>query len=212
MKFVRACLFGSFAVLPVLGCVSGPALDNPQQFETREGQLELENPVVVAPRATSDESYRVVFEQILDAIDDYFPIESAKPLSGKIVCKPTIAPGYEQVWRPGSPDPHERLTATTQQMRFRCEVDIRAAEPSGYLISVVVYKELKDTPTPTLPNTNVSIFNDGATVDRDFQIVDAIAPTSGLPSGARWIPKGRDTAIEQKILKKIQRLQWKVNN
>lgn len=210
MKIVRGLLF--LGVLPVVGCVSGPALDNPQQFGLREGQLDLENPIVVAPRATSDESYRIVFEQILDAIDDYFPIESAKPLSGKIVCKPTIAPGYDQPWRPGSPDFYERLTATTQHMRYRCEVDIRAAEPSGYLISVVVYKELKDSPVPSLPNTGVSIFNDGATVDRDYQIVDPIAPTAGLGPGARWIPKGRDMAIEQKILKKIQRLQWKEYN
>jgi hypothetical protein len=212
MKNFHSSLLGCVGLCALFGCVSGPALDNPQQFELREGPFDVENPVVVAPRATSDESYRIVFEQILDAIDDYFPIASAKPLSGKIVCKPTIAPGYEQPWRPGSPDFQERLTATTQQMRYRCEVDIRAAEPSGYLIGVVVYKELKDTPVPTLPNTSVAIFNDGATVDRDYQIVEAIAPTANLPSGSRWIPKGRETAIEQKILKKIQRLQWQVNN
>jgi hypothetical protein len=189
-------------VLALAGCVSGPMADNP--LLVQPGVVVGENPIVVAPGQHSPAAFANVFENVLDVMDDYFEIAYANRHDGRIVGVPRIAPGYEQPWKPGSPDHYERMLATGQTMRHRCFARIRPAEVGGYYVDVMVLKELLDDDRPTIPMTSSTAFRDAGTVDRTFEVVD---PT--LPSilGERWIPKGRDCALEQAILHQIQSCQ-----
>lgn len=196
-----ACLL---ALLPA-GCVTGPRADNP--LHINQAECACENPVLVFPGRAGD-AYAEVFDRVLDVVDDHFSIAYANRYEGRIIAKPTIAPGFEQPWKPGAPDKYERLLATFQAYRYRCEVRIREAHPTGYFVNVVVWKELKDYPTPAAPQYSPAVFGDMSTVDRDqFLVVDPAATTPLSDGSDRWIPKGRDQDIEQQILRKLQRCQ-----
>jgi hypothetical protein len=199
-----ACLL---ALLPA-GCMTGPLLDNPMRLPGSVAGDCTHPPathVDFAAGPPPGEAYRELFERVLDAVDDYFPIAYANRYEGRILGRPTLAPGYEQLWRPGSPDKYDRLLATLQAYRYRCEVRIREADPSGYFVDVVVRKELKDYAAPSGQFTSVPVYGDVWTVDRDhFFIVDPDVTAPLSEPGERWIPKGRETAIEQAILRKLQ--------
>ena len=205
MRRMRAALL--LALMPA-GCMTGPLFDNPMRIDAGLEPAACENPVLVFPGQPGPEAYAEVFDKVLDVVDDYFPIAFATRYEGRIVGKPTIAPGYEQPWKPGSPDVYQRTLATLQAYRYRCEVRIRAAEPSGYYVQVTVLKDLKDYASPAGPGTTAPVFGDASTVDRtQFLIVDPEATSPLSAASDRWIPKGRDTALEQAILRKLQRCQ-----
>src|SRR5262245_1321489 len=195
---------GWIAVVLSAGCVSGPQAENPLWLRPGVTGHQCENPVLIAPGPAAPGAYEEAFEKVLDVVDDYFEIAYANRYDGRIVGVPHIAPGYEQPWKPGSPDHHERLLATLQTYRHRCFVQIRPADQGGFLVQVTVYKELKDDDKPSIPSSGSAAFRDFGTVDRTFEVVD---PTLPITPGERWIPKGQDHALEQAILKKIQRCQ-----
>ena len=76
----------------------------------------------------------------------------------QIITKPRIAPGYEQFWKPGNPDPRGRLLATFQTIRQTAVAEIRAGERGGYLVYVVVEKELEDLAKPTQARIGGAVF------------------------------------------------------
>jgi hypothetical protein len=192
------------ALLALAGCYTTPMADNPTLVGPGPIAPLTENPILVAPGQPSPAVEAEVFEKVLDVVDDYFEIAYANRYDRRIVGVPRIAPGLEQPWKPGSPDLSERLLATMQTMRHRCFVQIQPAEVGGYYVHVMVLKELLDDPRPTIPMTGSTAFRDAGTVERTFEVVD---PTLPPVIGERWIPKGRDCALEQAILKKIQRCQ-----
>lgn len=203
MRRLRAaCLL---AMLPA-GCATGPLLDNPTLVPGVTANGNVENPVLIHPASDGvGKSYPEVFDEVLDVIDDYFPIDYANRYEGRVLGKPTLAPGFEQPFRRGSPDLYERLLATYQAYRYRCEVRIREADPSGYYVTVIVRKELKDYSAPSGLFTAVPLFGDAATVDRDqFLVVSPDVTTPANDPSDRWIPKGRETALEQAILRQLQ--------
>lgn len=194
--------------LTTAGCMSGPLFDNPMKVDGANADCACENPVLINPRTTSTTAYAETFDKVLEVVSGYFPIAYANRYEGRIVAKPMVAPGHERFWKPGSPDHYERTLVTLQPYRYQCEVRIREAEPSGYFVQVTVNKELADYPNPSAPFTTASVFGDTSTVERqDFVIVapDATKPLSGRND--RWIPKGRDTAFEQAILRALQKCQ-----
>jgi|SRR5262245_34874189 len=195
------------ALLPA-GCMTGPRLDNPMRLGAG-GDCGCANPILIEPAVAdpqiAGDAYRELFDRLLDVVDDYFPLAYANRYEGRILGKPTLAPGFEQPWKPGSPDNYERLLATLQAYRYRCEVQIREAVPTGYFVEVIVRKELKDYPTPSGQFSGVAIFGDAWTVDRDNFLIVGPDVTSLLTDASdRWIPKGRETAIEQAILSKLR--------
>jgi hypothetical protein len=198
MRRLRAaCVLALLAA----GCVTGPLLDNPLRVEG-VSTADCENPAEagIAPGLV----YAELFDRSLDAVDDFFPIQYANRYEGRILGRPTIAPGYEQPWKPGSPDHYQRTLVTLEPYRYRCELRIREAAKSGYFVQVTVRKELKDYPAPANQFVTVPVFGDVGTVDRDqFLVVDPDATSPIVNPGDRWIPKGRDTAIEQAILRKL---------
>ena len=179
------------------GCLSAPPADNPVLIRTSPGAVE--NPVLVSPGQPTAASYREVFEKCLDVVDDYFDVLVANPYEGRIVTLPRVAPGYEQFWKPGNPDPRQRLLATLQSVRQTAVVEIRTGERGGYLVYVVVDKEIEDLPRPSAVTTGLAIFQESPTVDRAVEVVGPEAA-----GGRAWYKGGRDFAFEQELLRRIR--------
>ncbi|HJZ55212.1 MAG TPA: hypothetical protein VKE74_09650 [Gemmataceae bacterium] len=188
---------GLAVALGVSGCATAPPLDNP--LAVRQPAEGIENPVLVSPGVPTAVSYKEVFEKCIDVLDDYFEIREANPYAGRIVTKPRIAPGYEQVWKGGNPDPRERLLATLQTIRQTATVEIRTGERGGYLVLVVVKKELEDLSRPIHARVGNAVFHDMPTVDRTVEVV---GPTTSAERN--WFEVGRDCAFEQQILRRIR--------
>ena len=194
-RFVRA---GCVGVVGLGGCASVPPVENPALIKPAPDPA-VENPILVQPGVPTPEGYREVYDRVLDAVDDYFQIKPASRYSGQIETLPRIAPGYEQPWKPGSPDPRERLLATFQTLRHYAIVHIWAGERGGYRVSVEVYKEQEDLANPLYARGGNATFQEAPTVDRRVEVVSTATQVAG------WIPIGRDPAFEQAILRKIQR-------
>jgi hypothetical protein len=183
-------------LVPALaGCLSAPPIDNPALVRGEP----IENPVLVSPGQPTAASYREVFEKVVDVLDDYFDLLPPNPYDGRITTKPRIAPGYEQFWKHGNPDPRSRLFATLQSVRQTATVEIRSGERGGYLVYVVVEKELEDVPRPTSAGAGPAVFQEMPTVERQVEVV------SPETTGDRvWFKIGRDYALEQQILRRIR--------
>jgi hypothetical protein len=191
---VRAgCVFA----VGLTGCYAIPPVENPVLVEPATG--DMENPVLVAPGVPTPLGYAEVYDRVLDAVDDYFDFVPGSRYSGEVRTLPRIAAGYEQPWKPGTPDARERLLATFQTIRHHAIVRIQAGERGGYRVYVEVYKELEDLSRPSAATVGAS-FREMPTVDRRVELVTPIAPAERT-----WIPVGRDCAFEQVILRKIQK-------
>jgi hypothetical protein len=189
---------GAMLASGLTGCAAVPPLENPTLVRPRGS--DMENPILVAPGLPTPAGYDDVYSRALDAIDDYFDIKPGSRYSGQIETLPRVAAGYEQPWKPGSPDPHERWLATLQSIRHYAKVRIWAGERGGFRVYVEVYKELENLGRPTQATVGGAAFRESATVDRRAEVIGAIAPAD-----RSWIPAGRDPAFEQAILRKIQR-------
>lgn len=181
-------------MLGATGCASVPPLDNPALVQPGC----VENPVLLAPGLPTPDGYAAVYERVLDAVNDYFNIKAGSRYSGRIETEPRIAPGYEQPLKPGSPDRYERLLATFQTIRHRAIVEIQAGERGGYTVYVEVIKELESLTQPALAVAGPAAFRQAPTVTQRQAIVSVDAVEGN------WIPVGRDVAMEQAILRKIQ--------
>jgi hypothetical protein len=194
-------VLSAVAMLGVGGCVSGPMLENPAVVHMDRPIASGCNPGFV-PGAQSQEAYKRLFTRCLDVVSEYFEIDAANTsrYGGTIRCLPRIAPGIEQPWKPGSPDLYQRMLAFCQTYRHRCLIDITTGQQGGYFVDVKVYKELEDLATPSRATAGEATYRLVPTLERQFSVVE---PALFEPT---WIPKGRDTAIEQAILERVTRL------
>ena len=176
--------------------MTAPPVDNPVLLRNVEP---VENPVLVSPGQPTAESYRQVFEKVVDVLDDYFDLASANPYDGRVATKPRVAPGYEQPWKHGNPDPRQRLLATFQSVRQVATVEIRSGERGGYLVYVVVDRELEDVARPSQNTVGGAVFSDNPTVARGVEIV-----SPETTADRTWFRIGRDYAFEQEILRRIR--------
>jgi hypothetical protein len=177
------------------GCASGPFLDNPMLVPV-DPNVTVENPVYVPGGPTA---YHAVFERIFDVVGDYFEVAFSSRWDGRIETFPRIAPGYEQWWKPGSPDPEQRLLATLQTIRHRAIVQIEPANDGGFFVKVQVFKELEDLPRPVRATAGSASFRSDNTVERQFEVIDPTVFES------QWIPLGEDVKFEQLILQRIKK-------
>lgn len=175
------------------GCATGPLLENPLVVRPDRVPVQ-ENPVYVPQGPLS---YAKVFDRVLDSIDDIWEITYANRYEGRIETLPSIAPGLEQPWKPGSPDFRQRLLAYLQTIRHRCIVLITTADDGGYFIDVKVLKELEDLPAPIQSTAGMASFRNPTTVERQFEVIEPAVYEMN------WVPIGRDYKLEQVILQKI---------
>jgi len=176
------------------GCMTGPIQDNPM-FIRPDPSVHVENPVWVP---NGHVAYGEVFEKTLDIVSDYFDIRFENRYDGRIETLPRISPGYEQFWKPGSPDSYQRLEATLQTIRHRGEVAIEPAPDGGFFVKVLIYKELEDLDRPIRSTAGAASFQTLNPLERQYQVID---PTI---YEANWIPRGRDTEMEQVILQRLK--------
>ncbi len=186
------CLLGG-------GCATAPPIDNPLLAGPRTSGIE--NPVLVSPGVPTQEAYQEVFEKAVDIVGDYFDMDRPNPVAGTIVTKPRIAPGYEQFWKPGNPDPRGRLLATLQTIRQTASLTITPGERGGFLVTVVVDRELEDLARPCQARIGSAVFQENPTVARPFDVVNQDLSTEASQT---WFKVGRDYALEQLILSRIR--------
>ncbi|MGE3806950.1 MAG: hypothetical protein AB7K24_19990 [Gemmataceae bacterium] len=178
------------------GCVtwSGPLVENPA-FVPADPSMCAENPLYV-PQGNN--AYPLVFETVLDVVDDYFEVSYSNRYDGRIETFPQTAPGVEQPWKPGNPNLRDRVEATCQSIRNRAIVLIQPADGAGYFIHVTVFKELEDLPQPSRSTAGAASFRGIPDVERVHEVVDPAVFQD------RWIPRGRNCHIEQLILQRIK--------
>jgi hypothetical protein len=189
----RTAWLGTLALLAA-GCASGPLVGEPAPALPAT-VVYAENPVYLPQ---GGHYYNDVFERILDVVDDYFEVAYANRYDGRIETFPRVAPGFEQPWKPGSPDFYQRLLATTQTIRQRAMVRIDAAQDGGFFVDVKVYKELEDLPRPLRSTAGSASFRSDNTVERQYEVIDAAVFEAG------WIPIGRNLELEAVILQCIK--------
>jgi hypothetical protein len=188
-------LLAATVLAGVGGCMRGPAGD---PLLARADPFDTSNQILLTPANPGPEAYAEVFEKVYDAIDDVFDVAYASRYDGRIETHPRVAPGLEQLFKPGSPDAYERTLATIQSYRHRAFVLIQP-DRDGYVVSVTVFKELEDIPHPSRDAGGGAAFRSDNTVERTYEIIDPSVISWS------WVPKGRDYALEQKLLRKIKR-------
>jgi hypothetical protein len=182
-----------------IGCASAPLIDIPDLMPGEKVTILEQNPFYV-PLGPQKEAYAKVFESILQMLGDYgFEILEADRISGRVETVPRIAPGVGLFLKPGSPALDERILATLQTYRHRISVRIDTADNGGYFIEVIARKELQDLPRPIKQTAGAAIFRTYNTVERQFEVIDATYFESG------WIYKGRDPALEQKLIRSLKK-------
>jgi hypothetical protein len=193
---MRRILVGAAILATLSGCIGRQLSPNPMA-----GQVEAPPASVleVNPPESGPAAYAVVFETVLDVLDDYFDIAHANRYDGQIEGQARVAPGLLQLWKTGSPTFYERLLATSQSIRHRAFVLIQPRPEGGYAIHLTIVKELEDLPQPTRERAGAAAFRSDNSVDRVQEVIDASPPTAG------WIQKGTDPGFEQLILEKIRR-------
>jgi hypothetical protein len=186
--------------LVAVGCgSSGPLFDNPILLRpTTTGPVA--NPALIQ-LGNNGEAYRKIIEKTIDTLNDYrWPIAEVNPYAGIIRTHPTIAPGYEQWFKPGSPDPDKRLLATLQSIRHFAEIKIDVAKDGGYWVDVKVFMELEDVERPIRATAGAAAFrSDDQTVNHEFEVIEPVPVSSG------WIPIGQDAQLEQELLARLKK-------
>ncbi|WP_419194132.1 hypothetical protein [Novipirellula herctigrandis] len=145
-----------------------------------------------------------VWSQVVDAVDDYFRIAREQPvqnsdgmiLDGRLETAYKVGSSWAQPWNKDSTPGFERLQSSLQSIRRRAIVTLRP-QGAGYVIEVVVQKDLEDTDrTQFATETSVSHRHDGTLVREQDRVDDS-------PQTLGWIPLGRDASLEQAILADI---------
>jgi hypothetical protein len=143
----------------------------------------------------------LLWNQTVDAVDDYFRIEREDRVrqiggvltAGRIDTFPTTGSTIFEPWRGDSTPGYEKIHATLQSIRRRATVRVIPVE-GGYLLDVVVQKELEDLDKPEHATAG------GATLRHDGTIVRQQGPPGRYSVTLGWIPIGRDVTLEQRIL------------
>ena len=145
--------------------------------------------------------HEFVWETMVDVVDDYFQIKQEEPVrlvgnvltEGRLDTRPAIGSTIFEPWRRDSASRYEKLESTLQSMRRHAVVRVVPAE-GGYLVDVAVYKELEDVVEPENASAGAATFR------HDSSLTRVVTPVGSQEIHDGWIPKGRDTALEQRIL------------
>jgi hypothetical protein len=141
------------------------------------------------------------WETVVDVIDDYFKIEREQPVrvvgdtltEGRLDTYPQVAATLFEPWHPDSVGGQARLESTLQSLRRLAVVRVMPAE-SGCWVDVAVFKELEDMRRPEHATAGAATFRYDASLTR------VVNPVGQQETNVGWIPQGRDTALEQRIL------------
>jgi len=162
-------------------------------------------PVVENPLFIPAVDRELLWNQLVDTTDDHFRIEHEQRIQqignelteGRIDTFPTVGSTMLEPWRRDSTPGYEKLHATLQTTRRRAE--LRATPTAGgYLVHVMVVKELEDLQRPEHATAG------RATPRHDGTLVDRPMSRHFGPPTLGWIPLGRDTSLEQRMLAEVR--------
>ncbi|MCI0335566.1 MAG: hypothetical protein L0228_20350 [Planctomycetes bacterium] len=157
------------------------------------------NPIVV-PVTNED----LAWDQIADVVSDYFTIAREQRArldvgtEGRIETAPQDGATWLEPHRHDSVGSFNRWESTFQTIRRRALLRV-IPDAAGYLVEVVVEKELEDLPNPEKATAGAAVFrSDDSLPSRRLEDV------SRARSSPRWIQLGRDPLLEQRMLADIQ--------
>jgi hypothetical protein len=158
------------------------------------------NPIMVP---VTDEN--LAWDQIADVVDDYFKIAREQRArrsgeawtEGRIETAPLDGATVLEPHRKDSVGSFNRWESTFQSIRRRATVRV-IPDPNGYLVEVIVLKELEDLPKPEKATIGPVAFGSDQTLpSQRLEEINRLHPS------LKWIQLGRDPALEQRILADI---------
>ncbi len=156
------------------------------------------------PALVPSGDHEFVWETIVDVVDDYFKIDEEQPVrligqvptDGLLTTFPEVGSTVFEPWRRDSVGRREKIECTLQSIRRQAEVRV-IPDQHGYLVEVIVDKELEDVRTADMASSGEATFRYDSSLTR---VVDSLAERD---ANKGWIRKGRDPALEQRILSEI---------
>src|SRR5579883_402232 len=140
------------------------------------------------------EDYSILFDHVLDVVDDYFEIAYANRYEGRIETHPVFERPHK------SPRSNAgRPTTTKQPVRWRGIAQIVVKEEGGYGVSIRVAKEI-ETRTAKINEKNPPPPASPAEIEEK-----KLSPRPEM----NWTPIDRDTELEQVILRRLVEQEWK---
>ena len=151
------------------------------------------NPVFV--RANNPDE---AWERTVDVVHDYlFEIERENKLGGVLETRYNTGASVLEPWHGDSVGTANRMESTLQSIRRKAYISLTPVE-GGYMVGVEAHKELEDV-AKAANLQGAATFLDDNILARDLNAVVGQATPSG------WVSKGRDEALEQSMLKSINR-------
>jgi hypothetical protein len=190
---MRKLLLALTVPITLGGCVSGPVWTMPSG---PPASIRYDNPILVS---CPDPNY--VFDTVIDVVNDYFKIDHEEPprrvggtpLEGRIDTFPKIGATVFEPWDSDSANGYERLESTLQTIRRYAKVRVVPVQ-GGVWLDVAVFKELENVSAPYMASAGAATFSHDTTLTR------VINPEQYKDVNRGWIPQGRDTALEQRMV------------
>lgn len=175
-------LLAGWASLLVCGCTTIPSAVPP-----------VSNPMFV--RANNPED---AWERTVDVVHEYlFEIERENRLGGLIETRYKTGSGVLEPWHGDSVGLDSRLESSLQSIRRKAFVSVTPVD-GGFLVGVEAHKELEDVARAANLQGAATFLDDNQLQQRDLN------PVVGQATPSAWIPKGRDAALEQAMLRSLQ--------
>ena len=173
-------------------------------FSGRELSWQVNAPNAQNPIYVQTRDHEFLWSVVADVVDNHFDIAREEPVrlydnvltEGRIDTKPKIAASITEFWHADSIGLRERLDCTFQTIRKKTLVRVIPVV-GGFQIEVLVYRELEDKKSPSKsPTTNANLrYRSDPDPFMDKIDIDMASPG--------WIPLGRDTAMEDRLLIEI---------
>ncbi|MEQ1825978.1 MAG: hypothetical protein ABL921_08520 [Pirellula sp.] len=159
----------------------------------------LSNPLNVNTQDTE-----FLWNQIVDTVDDYFPIKSEQRptrdenqwFEGRLETYPQIGATYFEPWRKDALEGYQRWQSTLQTMRRTATLRIIPVN-EGFSIAVEVVKEIEDVDRSQFSSEGTAVARHDGTIVRTHNAL------IGQPNNLGWIRQENDTELEQRMLREI---------
>ena len=203
-------------VIPPTAAITPPVGSIPASEVGPGGLIVSPTPpgAVLVPALNRD----LVWDQVVDIIDDYFRIEREERvkligntlIEGRIDTFPITGATLLEPWHRDSVGFYNRLESTLQSIRRRADVRVIPVE-QGFLIDVVVMKDLEIVDRPIKASAGAATFRYDDSLNRDTEFDpdpnrlpgDPARPIGPRAANSGWKYLGRDTDLEQVILGRI---------
>ena len=143
------------------------------------------------------------WERTIDVLHEFlFEIERENRQARTIETKYKVGSGILEPWHKESVGWNNRLESTLQSLRRKVIVTLSQASPGAqntYVVQVVALKEMEDLDAIAANSPGGATFQESTPLSRDLN------QTLGQSRPSGWIPQGRDFALEQAILRRLQK-------